>query len=116
MTARVPFAERGGAVRGVLDLASGCYPAFLFGGSIGEQLPAFHFHDVTSAWLEPRLQYLVENGYRTVTSEEVARLVIDGVRPAPQSIALTFDDAWTSAYTVAWSLPARRQPVGCAHP
>ena len=104
MTARVPFAERGGAVRGVLDLASGCYPAFLFGGSIGEQLPAFHFHDVTSAWLEPRLQYLVENGYRTVTSEEVARLVIDGVRPAPQSIALTFDDAWTSAYTVAWPL------------
>jgi hypothetical protein len=62
MTARVPFAERGGRLRGVLDLATGCYPAFLFGGSLGDLLPAFHFHDVTREWLEPRLQYLVENG------------------------------------------------------
>ena len=59
MTA-VPFAERGGAVRGLLDLATGCYPAFLFGGPVGA-LPVFHFHDVTRAWLEPRLQYLVDN-------------------------------------------------------
>ena len=54
MTARVPFAERGGAARGILDLVTGCYPAFLFGGSIGDQLPVFHFHNVTREWLEPR--------------------------------------------------------------
>jgi len=99
----VPFAERGGAVRGLLDLATGCYPAFLFGGPVGA-LPVFHFHEVTRAWLEPRLQYLVDNGYRTVTCQEIARLVIDGVHPGPKSVALTFDDAWSSAWTVATPL------------
>ena len=104
MTARVPFAERGGAARGILDLATGCYPAFLFGGSIGDQLPVFHFHEVTREWLEPRIVYLSANGYRTVTTDEIARLAIDGVRPGPRSVALTFDDAWESAWSVAFPL------------
>jgi peptidoglycan/xylan/chitin deacetylase (PgdA/CDA1 family) len=104
MSARVPFAERGGPVRGLLDLITGCYPAFLFGGAIGDQLPVFHLHEVTHEWLEPRLQFLAGNGYRTVTCDEIARFVVDGVRPAPRSIALTFDDAWASAYTVAYPL------------
>lgn len=107
MTARVPFAERGGRLRGVLDLATGCYPAFLFGGSIGELLPVFHFHDVTREWLEPRLQFLAENGYRTVTADEIARLVVDGVALGPKRVALTFDDAWASVHSVA--LPLLKQ-------
>ena len=107
MTTGVPFAERGGPLRGLLDLATGCYPAFLFGGSLGDQVPAFHFHDVTREWLEPRLQYLVENGYRTVTCDEIARLVVDGVRPAARAVALTFDDAWESVWSVA--LPLLKQ-------
>jgi hypothetical protein len=104
MKARVPFAERGGALRGLLDVATGCYPSFLFGGSMRGVLPVFHFHDVTREWLEPRLQYLVDNGYRTVTSDEIARLALDGVDPGPRSVALTFDDAWTSIWTVATPL------------
>jgi Polysaccharide deacetylase len=104
MTARVPFAERGGRLRGVLDLATGCYPAFLFGGTLDDLVPAFHFHDVTRAWLEPRLQFLVDNGYSTVSCDEIARFVIDGVRPAPKSIALTFDDGWESVWSVALPL------------
>jgi hypothetical protein len=107
MTGHVPFAERGGPLRGVLDLATGCYPAFLFGGSLGDLLPAFHFHDVTRDWLEPRLQFLVDNGYRTVSCDEIARLVIDGVSPGPRRVALTFDDAWESVYSVA--LPLLKQ-------
>jgi len=107
MTAGVPFAERGGRLRGLLDLATGCYPKFLFGGALGDLLPAFHFHDVTRDWLEPRLQYLVENGYRTVTCDEIARLVVDGVRPGARSVALTFDDAWESVWSVA--LPLLKQ-------
>lgn len=104
MTARLPFAERGGPVRGVLDLVSGCYPAFLFGGSVGDQLPIFHLHDVTREWLEPRLQYVVENGYRTVACDEISRYVRAGVRPGPKAIVLTFDDAWESASAVAFPL------------
>ena len=107
MTARVPFAERGGRLRGVLDLATGCYPAFLFGGSLGSLLPAFHFHDVTREWLEPRLQFLADNGYRTMSCDEIAHVVIDGARLAPRSVALTFDDAWESVWSVA--LPLLKQ-------
>jgi hypothetical protein len=107
MAARVPFAERGGALRGLLDLATGCYPAFLFGGSPGDALPVFHIHQVTAGWLEPRLEYLVDNGYRTITSDEIARLVIDRVHPGPRSVALTFDDAWASVWTVAMPLLRR---------
>ena len=83
---------------------AGCYPAFLFGGAVGDQLPVFHLHEVTRDWLEPRLQYLAENGYQTMTCDAIARLVIDRVRPGPRAIALTFDDAWASAYTVAYPL------------
>ena len=101
MTPRVPFAERGGALRGLLDLATGCYPAFLFGGSLGGVLPAFHFHEVTREWLEPRLRFLAENDYRTVTSDQIARLVIGGIDPGPRAVALTFDDGWASMWTVA---------------
>ncbi len=107
MSARVPFAERGGRLRGLLDLATGCYPAFLFGGSLGSMVPAFHFHDVTRAALEPQLQHLVANSYRTIGCDEVARFVVDGVHPGPRSVALTFDDAWESVWSVA--LPLFRQ-------
>src|SRR5467141_3075364 len=107
MTARIPFKERGGALRGLLDLATGCYPAFLFGGSCKAALPVFHFHEVTEAWLEPRLQYLAENRYRSVTCDEIARFVIDGVSPGPRTVGLTFDDAWTSVWTVAMPLLRR---------
>jgi len=104
MTSRVPFAERGGALRGLVDLATGCYPSFLFGGSPGAMVPVFHFHDVTREWLEPRLQYLADNGYRTIAGDAIARLVIDGTSPGPNAVALTFDDAWASAWSVATPL------------
>jgi hypothetical protein len=101
MRTGVPFAERGGKLRGLLDLATGCYPAFLFGGSLRGVLPVFHFHEVTREWLEPRFQYLAENGYRTVTCDQIVRLVVSGVDPGPRAVALTFDDAWASVWTVA---------------
>ena len=100
----IPFGERGGTARGLLDLATGCYPAFLFGAPLGAVLPAFHFHDVTREWLEPRLRHVAENGYRTVTCDEIEAWVVRGVSPGPRAVALTFDDAWASVYSVAWPL------------
>ena len=105
--ARVPFAERGGKLRGVLDLATGRYPAFLFGGSVGRLLPVFHFHDVTPESLEPKLQHLAENGYRTVTSEAIDRLVHAGVHPGPRAVVLCFDDAHASLWSVVVPLLRR---------
>lgn len=101
MKGRIPFSERNTPLRGVLDLATGCYPAFLFGGGLGRWLPVFHFHEATPQGLEPYLRYLAENGYRTVTSEAIAAYVRRGVHPGPRSVALCFDDAWASLWTVA---------------
>ena len=99
--------ERKSPLRGALDLLAGAYPAFVFGGPVGRPLPVFHFHEVTAAYLEPYLQYLVENGYRTVTSDAVACWVKDGVHPGTRSVVLCFDDAWASAWTVAAPLLRR---------
>ena len=101
MAVHIPFAERNTPWRGVLDLVSGCYPAFLFGGGLGRWLPVFHFHEATVERLEPYLRYLAENGCRTVTSDAIAAYVRKGIHPGPKSVALCFDDAWASLWTVA---------------
>lgn len=104
---RTPFAERGGRLRGVLDLATGRYPAFLFGGSVDAILPVFHLHEASADALEPRLRYLAENGYRTVTSEAISRFVNQGQHPGARTVALCFDDAWASLWTTAGPLLKR---------
>ena len=125
----IPFAERGGRLRGAIDLFTGRYPAFLFGGPLGALVPVFHLHEVTPAWFEPRLRHLAENGYRTVTADALARYVIDGISPGPRSVALTFDDARASLWTVAapllrkygftaitFAVPARMQDAAALRP
>jgi peptidoglycan/xylan/chitin deacetylase (PgdA/CDA1 family) len=106
-SAHVPFGERGGRARGALDFLAGHYPAFTVGGGVGRLLPVFHFHETTPAALEPKLQYLAENGYRTVTSSAVTALARDGISPPPRSVVLAFDDAWSSVWTVAGPLLRR---------
>jgi len=107
MSGPIPWTERKTRWRGALDLLSGAYPAFVFGAPVGRQVPVFHFHEVTAACLEPYLRYLDENGYRTVTADAVARWVRSGSHPGPRSVALCFDDAWASVWTVAAPLLRR---------
>lgn len=97
----VPFSERGGKARGCLDLVSGRFPAFVFGGRLGALLPVFHFHDVTRERLEPQLRHLADNGYRSVTSDEIAAYVHGDLRLPARSVGLCFDDAWKSLADVA---------------
>ncbi len=104
MACQIPFEERKTPWRGILDLATGCYPRFLFGGSTSGILPVFHFHDITPQSLEPYLVYLEDNGYQTVTSEAVNSFVLDGIYPGNKKVVLTFDDAWLSLWTVVLPL------------
>jgi len=97
----VPFAEQGGRLRGVLDLVSGRFPRFVFGGPVGQLLPIFHFHDERADDLEPKLRYLAENGYRTVTCDDIAAYIGGSHRVPDRSVALCFDDAWASVWTMA---------------
>lgn len=104
----VPFDERGGALRGLLDVVCGRLPRFVFGGQVAANiLPAFHFHDVTTEELEPKLCHLAENGYRTVTADEMAAYARQEIRLDGPHVALCFDDAWASLSTVAAPLLKR---------
>jgi hypothetical protein len=104
---RPPFAERGGAVRGAVDLVTGSYPGFLFGLPVGRLLPVFHLHESNPTVLDARLQYLANNGYRTVTTDAIKRFVIDGLSSGPKTVALCFDDCWSTLWTVAAPLLRR---------
>lgn len=105
---RPPFQERKTPWRGVLDVATGRYPAFLFGGSFPQRgIPVFHFHEASRAGLEPYFRHVAENGYRTIGADELEAWVLRGVSPGPYSVALTFDDAWSSLYTTVWPLLAK---------
>ena len=126
----VPFTERGGTLRGCLDLISGRFPRFLFGGAVGANvLPVFHFHDVTRADLEPRLRYLADNGYRTIDADEIERFVTGRSAAGEHRVALCFDDAWASIWTVAapllkqyglraivYAIPARIEEADACRP
>lgn len=101
------FDERGGRLRGMLDLVAGHYPSFLFGLRVGDILPVFHFHETTRAELEPALGYLRDNGYRTVGADELGQFVRGGPHPGHRTVVLTFDDAWASLWMVAGPLLAR---------
>ena len=101
---RKPFTERKSNLRGILDVLTGCYPSFLWGGRQGCILPVFHFHDVTREYIEPYFKYLTENGYKTVASEELCSFVRDGVSVGDKTVVLCFDDAWLSMHEVVFPL------------
>jgi hypothetical protein len=95
-------------LRGCLDLISGRFPPFVLGGRVGDGLlPVFHFHDVTPEDLDPKLRYLAENRYRTVTADEIAGHARGDARLEGTRVALCFDDAWASLWTVAAPLLKR---------
>ena len=102
----VPFGERGGRLRGGLDLVAGRYPQFVFGGSVGRLLPVFHFHDEQHDDFEQKLNYLATNRYRTVRADDIAAFIGGGPLPE-RAVALCFDDAWTSVWTMAGVLLKR---------
>ncbi len=102
-----PFAERGGRLRGVLDLVAGRYPPFLFGLGLGRLLPAFHFHETTVEALEPAFRYLAENGYRAIGTDELSAFVRRGAALPPRAVLLAFDDALASLWLVAAPLLRR---------
>lgn len=97
----VPFGERGGPWRGAIDLVCGRLPRFVFGGPVGPLVPVFHFHDEPRAALEPAFQYLRENGYRTLTADDLAAVARGRRSPGLREVALCFDDAWATVWTDA---------------
>lgn len=77
------------------------YPAFLFGGTLGGEVPVFVYHDVEPEAFAADLAFLRRNGYRTLSLGE---LVQAGGRSAAPAVALTFDDARRNFAEVAFPI------------
>jgi peptidoglycan/xylan/chitin deacetylase (PgdA/CDA1 family) len=84
------------------DLLLGRYPPFVTGGGLSRgDIPVFVLHDAEPRRLGRQLQYLSQNGYRTLSADEYVG-VLRGVRAVPdRAVLLTFDDGRASLWSVA---------------
>lgn len=94
------------------DLASGKYPAFVYGGSLAkDEIPVFGFHSVDPVSFERTLEFLVANDYQTLTTGELLRILTrQDPYPKRKPVLLTFDDGMGIVFAVAYPL---LQKYGC---
>jgi len=92
-----------------VDLILGRYPGFVYGKGLDDgQIPIFVFHSVEPDSFEKMLQFLAENKYTTLTSEDLYRYHVDRNEKLPaRSIMLTFGDGMKSIWTFAYPLLKR---------
>jgi len=104
---------RNGLARELRDVAllsakllTGAYPGFVYGGRL-TGIPVFTGHTIRPEAFEAQLRFLARNGYRTLTADEY-HAAVTGQRPAPErSVLLTFDDGWSSLWSVGLPLLRR---------
>lgn len=96
------MSEIGRLWRGVERVARTRYPGFIVGLPLSSrEIPVFTYHDVESASFARDLDFLRDNGYRTIGLDEYLGVRSGKYRNAPRSVLLTFDDARESFYRVA---------------
>ncbi len=62
-------------------------------------------YDITPELFEQQLKYLHDNGYTTITLDELAMDMKHGaLPPATKPVVLTFDDGWHNQYAYAFPL------------
>ena len=93
------------------------YPGFVWGNDrplANPQAPVFAFHRVDPDVFERQLQFLAENGYRSLDADTFLAC-LEGRLPWPErAVLLTFDDGRASLWTVAYPLLKRYGFVGVA--
>jgi peptidoglycan/xylan/chitin deacetylase (PgdA/CDA1 family) len=94
------------AVAMAVDLALGAYPRFVYGGAL-RGVPVFTGHGVEADLLEAQLRFLTQNGYRTLTADELHDTVTGARRPSGREVVLTYDDGMGSLWSVGMPLFAR---------
>jgi hypothetical protein len=83
------------------------YPRFVTAkepGQLLDEIPVFTFHTVTPGSFEEKLQFLAQNGYRTLGGEEFRAAMLGESAIPTRSVLLTFDDGRASLYSVAFPL------------
>jgi hypothetical protein len=66
-------------------------------------VPAYFWHQVEAASFQPICEWLIGAGFRTVTFGEL----LDGRATHDHCVAITLDDGWSSAWSVAFPLARR---------
>jgi len=86
-------------------LVSGKMPSFVYGKKRFSDIPVFCFHSARYPLFEEQLKFLTENGYKTLTADELyERLTDKNYKNNGKEIAITFDDGMASVWTVAYPL------------
>jgi peptidoglycan/xylan/chitin deacetylase (PgdA/CDA1 family) len=95
------------------DLLLRRYPPFVTGGDLPRgHVPVFVFHGLEPEPFGSKLQYLADNGYRTLSADEYLG-VLSGSAPAPErAVVLTFDDGRASLAGVGAPLLQRHGMKG----
>jgi peptidoglycan/xylan/chitin deacetylase (PgdA/CDA1 family) len=94
----------GRLVRTVTRISQTRYPAFALGLPLARrEIPVFIYHDVESAAFSRDLEFLKNNGYRTLGLDEYRAIRAGRTQPG-RSVLLTFDDARKSFADVALPL------------
>jgi hypothetical protein len=90
----------------LLQILSRRYPRFILNDSqeYPAEIPVFTFHQETVNELEAYFGYLCENGYRTLTADELHARLVSGDRGTGKEVVLTFDDGASSFWSVVYPL------------
>lgn len=85
-------------------------PPAIRSAAVVQRIPVLMYHEIGDkpngnylryADFEAQMRWLAENGYQTVTLEEVYRHLNDFTPLPPKPVVLTFDDGYRSFYTAA---------------
>ena len=68
---------------------------------------------VAPAVFEEHLRYMRENGYQTITLDDLLAYLTQGTPLPPKPVILTFDDGYRDNYTNAFPLLQKYDMVGC---
>jgi peptidoglycan/xylan/chitin deacetylase (PgdA/CDA1 family) len=83
------------------DLLLRRYPSFVTGGELPRgHVPVFVFHGLEPEVFGRKLQYLADNGYRTLSADEYLAVLSGSARPPERAVVLTFDDGRRSLASV----------------
>jgi peptidoglycan/xylan/chitin deacetylase (PgdA/CDA1 family) len=90
------------------DILLGRYPEFVTGGPLARgDIPVFVFHSLEPVSFERKLRYLAENGYRSLSADELFYALMGATKVRDRAVALTFDDGRGSLYGVGLPLMKR---------
>jgi peptidoglycan/xylan/chitin deacetylase (PgdA/CDA1 family) len=90
------------------DILLGRYPEFVTGGPLARgDIPIFVFHSLEPVSFERRLRYLADNGYRSLSADELFYALMGATKVRDRAVALTFDDGRGSLFGVGLPLMRR---------